>query len=244
MREAAEVEVVAVLDEFVDRIFTGFVEAVFYDGLAVVPPCDGGGEVFQFHRLGLGEVFIAFGHVETVEPGFFGWAGAVKEEDVGGDGGVRRKDAVGQADDGVEVKFGEELLLDGNFGVIGAEKEAVGQDDGAAAVLLEAVHDEYHEEVGGFAAAQVGREVLLDAVFFIAAVRWIHKDDVEAVGVGVVEDVFLKAVAVGDAWVVDIMKQHVGGTQEKWQGFFLDAVDGIAVGVALFGGLDLRVEDL
>ncbi len=91
----------------------------------------------------------------------------------------------------MEVELAQEFFLDGDFGIIGAEEKAVGQDDGAAAVLLETVEDEGDEEIGGFAAAEIGREVLLDAVFLAAAVRWIHEDDVEAVGVGVVENVFL-----------------------------------------------------
>ena len=243
MREAAEVEIVAVLHELVYCVAVGFVEAVFGDGLALVPPFHGRSEVLKLHRFGLGEIFVALGHVEAVKPSFFGWAGAVEEEDVGGDGGVGRKDAVRHADDGVEVELSEKFFLDGDFGVIGAEEEAVGQDDGAAAVLLETVHNESDEEIGGFAAAEIGREVLLDAVFFAAAVRRIHEDDVEAVGIGVVENVFLEAVAVGDAWVVDVVQEHVGGAEEERQGFFLDAVDGIAVGVAVVGGFDLGVED-
>ena len=66
-------------------------------------------------------MLVAFGHVEAVEPGFLGaepCRGAfrlfvVEEQDVRRDAGVGAKDAARQANDGVQVEFAEQLLLDG-----------------------------------------------------------------------------------------------------------------------------------
>ena len=77
--------------------------------------------MFEFHRFCFRKILVAFGHVEAVKPSLFGGACFIEEQNVGGNACVGRKDAVGQADNRVQVKFVEEFLLDGNFGVVGAE---------------------------------------------------------------------------------------------------------------------------
>ena len=243
MGVAALVEVVA---EFAGELGGGellrLVEAVGRDFPSVAPPFDDGVEVLELHRLRLGEVEVALGHVEAVEPGLGSWAGAVEEEDVGGDGGVGGEDAGGKADDGVEVEFGEEFLLDVDLGVVGAEEKAVGEDDGGAAAGLEAVHDDGHEEVGGLGAGEVGGEMALDVGLFAAAVGRIHEDDVEAVVVGVVEDVSKEGVGVEDLGDVEVVEEHVGDAEHVGELLLLDAVDGGAVFLAVLRRLDLRFE--
>lgn len=137
MREAALIEVIA---EVIGQLLSGealrLIEAIDRNLLAVVPPCGDGREVFGLHRLGLGEVLIAFRHIEAIEPRLLRGLGAVEEQDIRGDGRIRREDAAGQADDGMEIELREELLFDVHLGVVGAEKEAVGQDDRSAAVQL------------------------------------------------------------------------------------------------------------
>ncbi len=234
---AAEVEVVIALDEFGGGKLLGFVEVVDTHFFAVVPPLEHGVEVFAFHGFCLGEVFVARGHIETVDPCFGGGGGVVEEEDVGRNRGVGGEDAVWEADDGVEVELGEELSFDGDFGVVGAEEEAIGEDDGGASVLFEAVHDDGHEEVGGFAAGEVGGEVVFDLGFFVSAVGWIHEDDIKAVFLCIVEDVVGEGVVVVDLGDVDVVQEHIGNAEQVGEGFFLDAVnrgeEGFAVGRCL-----------
>ena len=112
------------------------VKAVRRDLLPVVPPLNRRVEVLQLHGLSLGEMLVAFRHIQPVEPRLLRRTGAVEEQDIRGDGRIRREDAAGQADDGMEIELREELLFDVHLGVVGAEKEAVGQDDRSAAVLL------------------------------------------------------------------------------------------------------------
>ena len=89
--------------------------------------------MFQAHGFRLAEVLVAFGHVEAVEPGFLcaePCRGAfrlfvVEEQDVRRDAGVGAKDAARQANDGVQVEFAEQLLLDSEFCAVGAEQESV-----------------------------------------------------------------------------------------------------------------------
>ena len=115
-------------------------------------------------------MLITLGHVQTVEPGFLRGAGTVEEENVRGDGGIGREDTAGHADDGMEIELREELLLDVELGVVGAEEEAVRKDHRGAAALLQAVHDDGHEEVGGLGAGQIRREVILDLGLFASAI--------------------------------------------------------------------------
>ena len=62
------------------------------------------------------------------------------------------------------------------------DTKTIRQYDGrAASVVFEQVHDQCHEEVGGFAGLVFAGEVALDAIFFHAAKGWVGKDEVDAV---------------------------------------------------------------
>ena len=204
----------------------------------MVPPGLEGGEEVLGHGAGLGEGFAFLREGKAVEPGFSGGAGAVEEEEVGGDGGVGGEDAGGEADDGVEVEVVEEALLEGALDGVVAEEEAIGEDDGGAAAGLEAVEDEGNEEVGGLGAGEVLGEVTADGGGLGAAVGGIHEDDVEAVVVIVVEEVFLgEGVAVEDVGGVDIVEEEIGDAEAVGELLLLDAEDGGADGGLLGGGL-------
>src|SRR5690606_22615183 len=58
-----------------------------------------------------------------------------EEEQVGPDAGIGVEDAIGQADDGVQVALGEECFLDARLHAL-AEEGAIGQDDAGAAAGL------------------------------------------------------------------------------------------------------------
>ena len=82
-------------------------------------------------RLGLGVILAAFGQRLLVIPDVLRRPGAIEEEQVGRDAGVRGEDAVGQPDDGVQVEFVEKLLLDAGANAV-AEQRAVGHNDRGA----------------------------------------------------------------------------------------------------------------
>ena len=88
--------------------------------------------MLQLHRLRLGEMLVALGHIEAVEPSLLRRVGVVKEKNIRGDTRIGRKDAARQADDGVQVKLRKQLLLDACLRVVRAEQEPVGQHHGGA----------------------------------------------------------------------------------------------------------------
>ena len=218
------------------------VEAVHRQLLPVVPPGGCRVEVFGLHGPGLAEMLVAFRHIQPVEPGLAGGAGAVEKQDVGGDGGVGRKDAARQTDDGVQVEIRQQLLFDVQLGVVGAEQKAVGQDDRRAAAGLEPVHDDRQKQVGGFAAGEVCREVVFDVGLLAAAVGRIHQHHVELVVRGVVQHVVQQAVVVVDAGVVQVVQQKVGDAEHIGELLFLDAVDRAGPGRLIGGGLHLPAQ--
>ena len=243
MGEAALIQIVAkVAGELFHGIAPGLVKAVHAQGLPVVPPGHHRVKVLQLHGLCLGEMLIALGHIQPIEPGLLGGAGAVKEQDVRGDGGIRGEDAAGHTDDGVEIELRQQLFLDVDLGVVGAEKEAVGQDHRRAAVGFQPVHDDGHEEVGGLGAGQIAGEMVLDLRFLAAAVRGIHKDHVKAIVVGVVQHVLQQGVVVIDPGHVQPMQQQVRDAEHIGELLLLDAVDGGAVLLGVRRALDLRLE--
>lgn len=56
------------------------------------------------------------------------------------------------------------------------EEEAIWQHHGGAATVLEQVHDQHQEQIGGFPGAEGGGEVGFDAVFFHSAERRVGDD--------------------------------------------------------------------
>ncbi len=198
--------------------------------------------MLEAHGLCLAEVLVALGHVEAVEPSLLGRVRAVEKEDVRRNARVGREDAAGQPYNGVQVALGHEFLLDVDFRVVGAEEEAVGQDDGGAASLLESVEDYAHEEVGRLAVREVVGKVAHDVFLLAAAVRRIHEDLIKLVFLRVVEDIMEQAVAVVDVGVVDAVQQQVGDGEHVGELLLLDAVDGVVPKGAVVGRCDLLLE--
>ena len=188
---------------------------------------------------------VAFGARRVgvlVVPDFGGGGSLGEEEEVGPDAGIGVEDAVGEADDGVEVALGEEGFLDAGLDPL-AEEGAVGQDESGAAAGLEELHDEDEEEVGGFAGAELGGEVGLDAVFFHAAEGGIGDDAVDAflrtpVAEGAAEGVVM-ADAGGD---VDAMEEEVGHAEDVREVLLLDAGEALLDGALVLVGLGLFAE--
>ena len=113
-----------------------------------------------------------------VEPHLFGRRALGEEQQVGLDAGVGVEHAIGQANDGVQVALGQQLFLDAALDTF-AEQKAIGQHHSGAAAVLEKVHDQHQEQVGGFAGTEGGGEVGFDAVFFHAAERRVGNDAVD-----------------------------------------------------------------
>ena len=194
------------------------VKAVRRDLLPVVPPLNRRVEVLQLHGLSLGEMLVAFRHVQPVEPRLLRRTGAVEEQDVGGNGGVRRKDTARHADDRVQVELAEQLLFDVHLRIVRAEQEAVGQDDRRAPAGSQPVHDDGHEQIRRLAAGEVIREMVLHILLLAAAVGRVHQDHVKLILLRVVQHVVQQGVVVEHLRHVEIVQQqigdaeHVGGT--------------------------------
>ena len=104
----------------------------------------------------------------------------LKKQKVGADAGVGLEDAVGQADDGVEVALFHQVFLEPRLHAF-AEERAIRQHHGGAAFGFEDTDDEGKKEIGGLAGLEVLGEVALDAVFLAAAEGRIGENDVHAV---------------------------------------------------------------
>ena len=112
-----------------------------------------------------------------------------------------------------------------------------------AAAGLEQLHEQHEEQIGGFAGAELGREVGFDAVFFHAAERRIGDDDIHALLRAPVAQRARQRVVVphvgGD---VDAVQQQVGHAQHMRQVLLLDAGEAV-LDVALVGfGLGLLAQ--
>ncbi|MDT4875432.1 hypothetical protein FQZ97_1107980 [compost metagenome] len=80
--------------------------------------------------------------------------------------------------------------------------------------MLEQVHDQRHEQIGGFAGLVLARKVVLDTVFFHATKGRIGEDDVYTVLRAVVLERAAQGVVVPDiAGYIDAVQHQVGQGQ-------------------------------
>ncbi len=192
----------------------------------VAPPGFFGGEFLDADGLGLGIALVAGRIGMLVVPDFLGWRALGEEQQVGLDAGVGGEDAVGQADDGVQVALAEQLFLDPRFDAF-AEQRAVGQDNGGTAVVPEQFDDQHEEEIGGFLGTHVGGEVGFGAGFLGAAEGRIGQDDINLITRAIVDQRARQGVVVADlAGHFNAVQQHVGGAQQVRHLLLFDAVDG------------------
>ena len=77
---------------------------------------------------------------------------------------------------------------------------------------------------------------------FVAAVGGIHQRHIELVRLGVVQHIPHQSVVVVHPGDIQSVKQQVGDAKHIGELFFLNAVDGIAVGFFGFRGVDLLVQ--
>ena len=189
-----DVEITAVLENIDGGDFPGLVVL-----FSLVPPGDAVGKFFELNRLGLRVVLSAFGERLLVVPDVFCGTGAIEEEKIRRNARVGSKDAVGEADDGVEIEVFEQFFLDAGADTI-AEQRAVGDDDARSASpgisdlngesqrrgragTAKLAHDELEKEQGGFGSLLVFWKVGEDAALFFAAEGGIGQDDVHTIAV-------------------------------------------------------------
>jgi len=179
-----EVEVEATRFNLVDRDPPGLVVFLTFDVTTVfvgpAPPFALGLEFLDADGLAL-VVALGAGRIGVlVIPYFLGGQPFSEEEQVGSDAGVWIEDAIGQADDGVEVTFGKKRFLDAGLDPF-TKESAVGQHKARAASRPKDLHDEHEEEVGGLARTKLGRKVGFDAVLLHTAKGRVGDDDVHTI---------------------------------------------------------------
>ena len=175
-----------------------------------------------------------------VIPDLGGGCALGEEQKIGTDASVGIEDAIGQADDGVEVALAEQGLLDPRFDAF-AEKGAIGQDQSGPAAGLEDSHQQYQEEIGGLPGAVLGRKIALNAVLLHAAEGGIGDNHIHPFLAFPVKQRPAKGVVVADVGGhVNAVQQQVGHAQDIRQVLLLDpgkaVLDGtfVSLGFRLF----------
>ena len=182
-----DIEIVAAGLDLVDGDFPGLFG--FDPGGKIIgftaPPVDFGLELFKAHGLGFVVAFCSFRVRVFVIPDLFGGLAFAKKKEVGLDAGVGIEDAVGQADNGVQVALDQQLFLEPGLHAF-AEEKTVGEDHGGQALGFEEMDDQGHEEVGGFPGAKGGGEIVFNTILLHAAKGWIGNDDIDPVFIAVI----------------------------------------------------------
>jgi hypothetical protein len=251
LRELTLVEVAAEVDELLHGEATALLVTILRrDLMAVIPPVDEGLAVLHLHRLGLGEMLVALGHVEAVEPRLLRVVAlrralgmlVVEEEDVRGDARVRGEDTARQAHDGVEVELPQQLRLDGELGAVGAEEEAVGEDDGRAPVSLQPVHHQHDEHIGRLRRPHLSGEVELVGSCRGTTVGRVHGLDVDLVLLLILRDFLGEGVAVKHVRRLDAVDEEVRDAKEVRQRLPLLGPRTVLIDLLILHGLHRRTD--
>ena len=161
-----------------------------------------------------------------VVPDLFRGFALLEEEEVCLDSGVGGEDTIREPDDRMEIALRQEFLLDPALHTL-AKECSVRQHDRCPAAILQDVHDQDEEEIGGFPGLVHGREVRLDPVLLHAAERRVRYDHVHPVPGRVILQRAGKGVVVPDLdRDIDAVQHHVRDTEQVWHRLLLDPVDG------------------
>ena len=114
------------------------------------------------HRVRL----LPIGDAVLVEPDVFGRLALLEEQEIRADAGVGFEDAVGQADDGVEVALLHQVFLEPRLDAF-AEQRAVRQHHGGAATGLSRRMMRARKRSAVSRGLEVFGEVAFDAVLFL-----------------------------------------------------------------------------
>lgn len=136
--------------------------------LAIPPPLSHRVEFLVTNTAILGVLFHPLREWEFVVPDFFGRIPLLEKKKIRIDAGIGIEDALREADDRVEIAFGEKLLFDCRLHPL-AKERPVREDDARAPHRFQKVDEEDKEKVRGFLGAEFGRKVRLRAVFDMSA---------------------------------------------------------------------------
>ena len=64
--------------------------------------------------------------------------------------------------DSVQIELAHQLFLDSDLCVIRTKQETVRENDRSSTVLLQAVHNDRHEQVSSLTACEIRRKMILD----------------------------------------------------------------------------------
>ncbi|MNN75392.1 hypothetical protein D3C81_1916930 [compost metagenome] len=123
----------------------------------------------------------------------------------------------------MQVALAGEQLLDLGFDPF-AKQGTVGQHHGGATALFQDFDDELQEQVGSFTGAQIGREVLLDAILFGAAKGRVGEDHIDIAIPA--RQRLVEGIAVANLHrYLNAVQQHIGGAKEVRQLLLLNPQD-------------------
>ena len=126
----------------------------------------------------------------------------------------------------MQVEVGQQFFFERRFDAF-TEQKPVRQDDGGpSAVRLQQMHDQRHEQIGGFPRLIFSREVLLDAVLFHAAKRRIGDDAVDPFLAVIILQRPAEGVVVANVGGhINPVQHHVGHRQHVGQRLLFNSVD-------------------
>ena len=182
-------------------------------------------------------------NIHSVEPCFRCRLCVVEEQQIGGNGSIGAEHRAGQSDNGMQIKLANELFLDVYLGVVQTKQKAVRHDNGGSAVLLQAVQDDRHKQVGCFRTCQVVGEEALNRLVLMPTIGRIHQYHIKLIIIRIVQQIVFQRVHVIDVRDFNIMQQHIGYAQQIGKRLFFNSVNAI-IQLLLSGGVRYLLGEL
>ena len=205
------------------------------------PPVDTGLQMFQTDRPGLGIGLLARGNEMLIEPDVPGCLTLLEEQQVGADGSVGLEYRIGQANNGMQIAFLHQMLLEPRLDSF-AEQRTVGQHHGGPPTRLQQADDQSQKQVRRLSGPKVLREVALDTVFFLAAKGRIGEHNVHPLlafpaGIGPRQSV----VMTHETRILNAVQQHVCDTEHVGKVLLLYGAQRHLHGLFILGPLDIAL---
>ncbi len=212
------------------RVFGRQIEGLLVDLGGIDAPALGAVGPGLAERDELGQIGVVervgFAHaparIELVVPDLPRRRALLEEEDDRLDAGALER-AARAVQDGMQIAALQQLAAQADGGVVGVGQKGIFDDHTGSAAGLQAAHEVLQKERGSF--ARFDGEVLLHLGTFFAAEGWVGQDDIVAIALLDVHDVFAQRIGVDDVGRFDAVQDEVHDGDNVGQRLFFFSVE-------------------
>ena len=134
------------------------------------------------HRIG----HLASWNAMLVVPNFLCRSSLFKEKQISSDAGIRLKDAIGEANDGMQVTLPHQMLLQASLHTF-TKENSIWQHNCSTTISFQQTNDQRQEQICSFFGSKLLGEVGFNAILHARTKRRIGQNDICTIHIGIAQ---------------------------------------------------------